>query len=420
MDLIAIDEIEISADRQRKVFNHDALGELADSIKSKGLMHAICLQADADTLIAGERRIKAIEMLYTLKQTFQYNGEDVPVGFVPCIRLADMSEDMIYEAELEENVKRQNLTPQEEMQAIAKLHAFRVKQRPNHTKADTAKELEIGSQFEISEALLVADNLNDPAVARAKTKQEAVKAVKKKIQREYATQLAETFKMESSDENPHSILKGDAIENLRNLPELSFDCICTDPPYGIEAQAFGTMADNAHNYDDTYATWKVLMKEFADESYRIAKAESHLYAFCSWERFAELSLILAQAGWTVWTRPLIWSKGNGMLPKPKHGPRYTYETLLFASKGNKETLCVSPDVIKIPLVQDARHAAEKPVDLYVDLLKRSCLPGDTVIDPFMGSGTIFPAANELSLRATGIEKDSTNYGIAIQRLEERK
>jgi DNA modification methylase len=116
---------------------------------------------------------------------------------------------------------------------------------------------------------------------------------------------------------------------------------------------------------------------------------------------------------------MIWAKGNGMLPRPDHGPRNTYEALLFATKGEKRMVTVGqPDVIQVPMpVLNRTHGAEKPVGLYLDLMKRSCLPGESVLDPFMGSGTVFPAANLAHLRATGIEIHPSFYGIAVTRLE---
>lgn len=108
-----------------------------------------------------------------------------------------------------------------------------------------------------------------------------------------------------------------------------------------------------------------------------------------------------------------------MLAKPEYGPRYTYETIMFASKGGKKVTGVYPDVLSHKTVLQPRHAAEKPVAVYMDLLQRSILPGDHVLDPFMGSGVIFPAANALKIRATGIELNDVAYGTAIQRLEEK-
>jgi DNA modification methylase len=427
MQTLETGQITISPDRQRKVFNPDSLGKLAESIVSKGLMHPIILRDGEDVLVAGERRLRAIELTYTMGQTFKHNGQDIPKGHVPYTRLHDLPEDLIYEAELEENIRRENLSPQEEMQAIANLHLLRSKQNPEQTLEATANEIwnesenASGHTVDVRDALLVAEHINDPAVAKAKTKKEAAKAVHKKLQRDHAAKLASQFDKLSEIETPHVHVQGDAIETLHKMPSGIVDVLCTDPPYGIGAHQFGDMADNEHKYDDSYDTWVPLMQNLAEQSFRVCKSKAHAYVFCDISRFFELSLHFATAGWDVWSRPLIWSKANGMLAHPKHGPRYTYEVILYANKGQKEVQTVgAPDVINVSLAQNVRHAAEKPVALISNLLSRSALPGDHVLDPFMGSGTIFPAANRLKLRATGIEKDETSYGFAIQRLEEKE
>lgn len=427
MELIPIEEIHISEERQRRVFNPDSLGKLAESISSKGLFHAPVVQNNSPTLVAGERRLKAISLMYTMGQTFAYNNENVPAGYVPVIRLGELSEDDLYEAELEENIRRDNLTPQEEMQAIAKLHNFRKKQDPSHTAQETAAEVYNADNkvsgkrvVTVRDALLVAEHIDDPAVAKAKTKSEATKAVHRKLKREHAAKLAETFDQNATAEHPHIHVHGDAIEVLNKMPNGIVDCFMTDPPYGINAHKFGDMADNVHEYDDSLETWRELMEGFASAAYNKAKKQAHMYAFCDITRFFELSSCLKRNGWNPWPRPLIWSKGNGMLAKPEYGPRYTYEIILFASKGDKKVTGVFPDVLSYKAVAAPRHAAEKPVEVYTDLLSRSCLPGDHVCDPFMGSGVIFPAANRLKMRATGIEQDQTSYGFALQRLEEKE
>lgn len=425
MELIEISKLKISSERQRRVFNPDSLGKLAESIATKGLFHALVVQNDGVTLIAGERRSKAINLMLTMGQSFKYNGQEVPKGFVPVVRLAELSPDDAYEAELEENTRRDNLSPQEEMLAIANLHKLRCRQDPNHTMQETAAEVysadkKVGGARVVSirDAVQASEYLHDPSVARAKTKSEVVKAVAKIKKREHAQKLAAEFST-AENKSHHIPLHKDAIEVMQSMPAGIVDVICSDPPYGIEAQSFGDMADNVHNYDDSYETWQTLMLYHAREAYRICKTQAHMYLFCDWTRFAELSLILQKEGWKVWPRPLIWNKQGGMLPRPEHGPRYTYEVIIFASKGDKKVNGVFPDVLTYKTVKQPRHAAEKPVEVFEDLLARSAVPGDHVCDFFMGSGVIFPAANRLKLRATGVELNDANFGIAIQRLEEK-
>ena len=57
------------------------------------------------------------------------------------------------------------------------------------------------------------------------------------------------------------------------------------------------------------------------------------------------------------------------------------------------------------------------LDCLLICLRRSINPGDAVLDPFCGTGPIFPAAHELKCKATGIEIDAASYAIAYKRLE---
>ena len=64
--------------------------------------------------------------------------------------------------------------------------------------------------------------------------------------------------------------------------------------------------------------------------------------------------------------------------------------------------------------QMPNHPSPKPYDAMRWLVER--LPGDTVLDPFMGSGTTLRAAKDLGRRAIGIEIEEKYCAIAAQRL----
>ncbi len=94
--------------------------------------------------------------------------------------------------------------------------------------------------------------------------------------------------------------------------------------------------------------------------------------------------------------------------------------ILFASKGGKPFSTLYSDVIGVPNLKNRVHAAQKPVKLYRPLITRNCLPGDPMLDPCCGSGTIFRAAALTKTIATGIELDEDAQGmslIAIQEIE---
>lgn len=413
-----MEEIKIDG-RVRKVFNEDKLANLADSIARLGLLHAPILQERR--LVCGERRLRAIALMRTFGQPLLYQGIEVPPGFVPYTELGTSTEEQIMEAELEENLMRDNLSVHEEAAARANLHRLRVSQNPAQTRHDTAKELsQAGKQSvatgDIRDALLIDEHADDPEVQKAKTKKEAMKVIHRKLRDEHNTKLAEEFQL-SKTESVHDLLCGSMIDLMPGMKEGTVDVICTDPPYGVDAQNFNAQEGITHEYDDTRENFEAIIRTLAVQGFRICKPHAHAYVFHDFANWEFIRGTMEQNGWTVWPRPIIWSKGNGLLARPDHGPRYTYECILFASKGDKPVTAVAPDVVTIRTLTRQRRGAEKPAAVYLDLLSRSVRPGDTVFDPCAGLGPIFPAANELSVKAIGIEIDSAAVGYALKRLD---
>lgn len=425
MNTIPLSSLLIPENRQRRIFDEKKLQELADSILSKGLLHPPVVRFDGETytLVAGERRTRAITSLASIDVGVSCNGISFPPGTLPITLLADLDPYSIREAELEENTVRDDLTWADKARAIAELDSLRRDQardegRP-HFARDTASEIvgreAVGKELtKVTEALTVAKHLHDPEVAAAKTQKEALKVIQKKAEAQHREVLAANFDLAKT---PHTLAHASAFDFAKTLPDASFDVILTDPPYGINADNFGSMAGTEHSYADTPDYGMDCYKLVAKEGFRVAKEKAHIYVFLDPRYWHEISFLFVLAGWNVWPTPLIWNKGNGMLPKPDHGPRRTYEMILFAAKGDRKVLRVAPDVITCPLVLERDHGAQKPVLLYSDLLSRSALPGNSILDFFVGSGTIFPAANKNKLIATGCEIHEPYYNLAVSRLD---
>lgn len=420
-----LEDIIIPDNRQRREFNEDKIKELAVSIQSKGLLHPIVARQNQENrqeliLVAGERRLRAIKYLHEHQIPFKCDGTFVIHKQIPYTLFSELSSIAIREAELEENVIREDLTLQERASAIRDLHKLRLKQNPDHNQADTAEEISgsrQGSTTKVRDMMLVAEHQHLPEVAKAASLKDALKAIKKSNETEMLATLAELYPNQQDKEL--QVHYGDAKNCILNEPDGLFDCILTDPPYGVGADTFGDQSDLGHNYPDAPVVLDNIMNWFPKESYRITKPEAHLYFFCDIRRFQWLSARFLCEGWNVWEKPLIWSKGNGMLPQPDHGPRYTYDAILYANKGQKRINFVASDVLTYSAVagQKLLHAAQKPVELYLDLLRRSCLQGDFVLDPFAGSGTIFEAAKALNLHAYGYEQEEGNYNKCLARIK---
>jgi DNA modification methylase len=203
-----------------------------------------------------------------------------------------------------------------------------------------------------------------------------------------------------------------------------FDVILTDPPYGMGADEFGDSggrAVGAHEYADDAELWKRVCKELPWAALRLTKPQAHFYAFCDIDGFPDLRAAMRVAGWWVHRTPIVWHKPSASrVPWPEHGPQRKYELVLYAVKGNKPVTRIFPDLVSYNTDDNLGYGAQKPVAMYVDLLKRSVQPGNRVLDPFAGTGTIFPAAHEMKCIAVGIEQQATAYGICLKRLEALK
>lgn len=432
---IRFTDIIVPKNRQRKEFTPERVVELAGSISQFGLMNPVTVRKDENSkgylLVAGERRMRALEYLWNFGEPVRCGEGKFPEGVVPCVYFGDLDPLVAKEMELEENIRRVDLTWQEKAAATSELMELRTQQakvaeQPPPTVSSISSEIRGDSPSAFDKTrkeLIVSKHLADPEVKKAATVDEAFKLLKRREElaknAELAARIGVTF-----NSSVHTLRQGDCLELLPELSSDSFDVLLTDPPYGIDADKFGDSggiagAGNAgsHFYDDSWTYWNKLAKFLAGESFRICKPQAHAYVFCDVDNFVLLKSFFQEAGWRVFRTPLVWvNPTSNRAPWPEHGPQRKYQVALFAVKGNRPVTKVMPDVLTYPSDENLNHQAQKPVGLYQDLLVRSVRPGDTVLDCFGGTGPILPAAHALKCRATYIERDPSAYGIAIERL----
>lgn len=429
-------EILITSNRQRRVFSEESIVELAESIADLGLIHppVVRMENGKCYLVAGERRLKAISFVWMLGKQIRVGSQHYTEGIVPCILHSDLSPLDAFAIELDENIKREDLSIIDRATAISKLFELRSLQAeaagvPKPTTESIAREVFNPSpgapahSERIHQSLMVARNAHVPEVKKAKTLTEAVKIIRRNEELARSKALGiEVGKTFSS--SLHLLKNENCLDWLSScLPEI-FDVVLTDPPYGMEAQEFsdsGGKAQGSHFYDDSYKSWRELMHQLFPLLVKAMKPNAHLYMFCDIDRFAQLKDMAYSAGLKPFRTPLIWVNPTAnRVPWITSGPQRKWQAILYCIKGSKSVNHIRPDVLTYLSDPNLNHQAQKPVGLYEDLLSRSCSPGDLVLDPFCGTGTIFPAAHALKLRASGIEMDPSAYGIALKRLQELK
>ena len=207
------------------------------------------------------------------------------------------------EAELEENIRRVDLTWQERAAATARLMEFRKAQAQAGggdipTTATIAEEVRGSREGAAHEStrkeLILAKHLDDLAVKNAKTIDEAFKALKKREEVARNVQLAETVGRTFNAAN-HQAHNGDSREWCEAYTGPLFDVVVTDPPYGMGADEFGDsggMAEGAHFYQDSADIVTRIMQWLPEQLFRLTKPDAHAYIFCDIEWFASWKLAL--------------------------------------------------------------------------------------------------------------------------------
>ena len=142
------------------------------------------------------------------------------------------------------------------------------------------------------------------------------------------------------------------------------------------------------------------------------------FVFCSNKQVSKLMIESESRG--LATTLLVWHKTNAA-PFANGVWRGDIEYIVhFRGKGATfiGNATEKTKVIPHPIVQDTSHPTVKPAAVLERLLHNCSVPGQSILDPFMGSGTTLAACERLGRHGTGIEMDPDHYEGACRRVEE--
>lgn len=207
----------------------------------------------------------------------------------------------------------------------------------------------------------------------------------------------------------------DCLEAIATLPVLSVRAAITDPPYGVNTKSDGTGKLNPWadlcNSAFWYAEW------FRRVRSRLT-LDGCMWSCLNWRSLVTFQKAACDIGWPIESL-LVWDK-KWIGPGGSVGLRPSYELVaLFANEDFSIADRGLPDVqaFKWSSLKPNGHPAEKPVDLKRFLIENSTKPGETVLDPFMGSGTTGEAAMLSGRRFIGVELDPYWFNVACERID---
>lgn len=234
-----------------------------------------------------------------------------------------------------------------------------------------------------------------------------------------------------------TILIGDCLTVLPTLARESIDLIVADPPYNIGFDyGYGPKADRRKDYDIWCERW-------IGWCYRALRPGGSFWIISGQEHGADIDLAMQRAGLIIRNR-ITWHETFGVYCHNKFGR--TSRPIYYAVKGKGFTF--NREAVTVPSARQEKYGDRRaapggkimgdvwtisrvcgtfkervegvPTQLPEELVRRivgvSSNPGDTVLDPFAGSGTIPAVAADMGRKAVGIELNPEYAAIAETRL----
>lgn len=202
------------------------------------------------------------------------------------------------------------------------------------------------------------------------------------------------------------IIHGDATAELAKLPDNSIDLIITDPPYLVGYRdRDGRSIANDRNPDAVLPAIAEMARVLSDGSYMIL--------FCGWVAIDQFSKAWTDAGLRT-VGQIFWQKSYAS--RTWHTEcRHESAWLLAKGRPAKPEAPVS-DVREWVYSGNRFHPTEKAVDILTPLIRAYSKQGDTILDPFSGSGSTSVAAALTGRNSIGIELEERYCTYARNRL----
>ena len=185
------------------------------------------------------------------------------------------------------------------------------------------------------------------------------------------------------------------------LPFLGrFDIVLSDPPYGMEFQSNHRTIKHEKIAGDESLPLSLIWLA-------MQKSKRCSYFFCRWDNLQQMPKPKSV---------LAWVKNNWSMGDLKHEHGRMWEACCFYPTESHEFIKRIPDVLHHARTGNDLHPTQKPEGLLREIIRANV--GQTILDPFMGSGTTLVASKLEGRSAVGIEINEKYCESAAKRLEQ--
>ena len=230
-----------------------------------------------------------------------------------------------------------------------------------------------------------------------------------------------------------TVINGDSLQEMKNIKDESVDLIIADPPYNL-GKEYGNSSDN-RNFDE----YLDFTRKCTTDAKRVLKNNGTIYVFVGFRMISYVYQILEKELAMNFVNWICWHYTQGIGKTRGFSPRH--DDILMFSKTKRYTFNL--DAVRVPqkyyrsinnmrganpgdvwefshvhYCNDNRqsHPTQKPEGLIERMVLVSSNPGESVLDPFSGSGTTLRVCQQTERKCVGIEINPEFVEMTKQRL----
>ncbi|MDR2568298.1 MAG: site-specific DNA-methyltransferase [Mycoplasmataceae bacterium] len=245
------------------------------------------------------------------------------------------------------------------------------------------------------------------------------------------------------------LILGDSLVELKKIKSNSIDLVFSDPPYflsndGISCQNGKMVSVNKGEWDKSQGFKENVKfhKQWIKECKRILKPNGTIAISGTYHSIYQCGFILQEQGFEI-INDIVWFKPNGAPCLACKNFTASHESVIWARKTKKSKHTFNYEVMKNWDVSNdkinnqgkqmrsvwsigltpanekkfGKHPTQKPNELLKRIIAAATNEGDTILDPFMGSGTTGVVAKMLKRKFIGIEMSPEYVELAKKRIE---
>ena len=244
----------------------------------------------------------------------------------------------------------------------------------------------------------------------------------------------------------NKIYLGNCLEKMKKLPPKSVDLIFADPPYNLQLEKDLKRPDHTsvngvrENWDKfkNFEEYDDFTKKWINAAKRILKEDGSIWVIGTYHNIFRIGKILQDLDFWI-LNDIVWIKTN---PMPNfRGTRFSnaHETLIWCSKNKNSRYTFNYNLMKslnedlqmrsdwvFPICNGIErlkykgkkvHPTQKPEALITRIILSATKPGDVILDPFFGTGTVGAVSKKYNRNYIGIESEKRYIKFAKERID---